>query len=63
MSVWSIARYGLDRSLAWGGEGTDRTRYRFVETLFESSGQAGIRGGSDAVVVANLDKLHAAGAQ
>eukprot|EP00969_Alexandrium_andersonii_P252794 11172223-Alexandrium_andersonii.AAC.1 len=42
-AVQSIVQNGLDEKLAWGGIGTDRTRYHFVETLFESADQAGLR--------------------
>eukprot|EP00969_Alexandrium_andersonii_P171247 7569856-Alexandrium_andersonii.AAC.1 len=63
MVAQSIVQKGLGRELAWGGQGTDRTHYHFAETLLESADQAGIRGGSGAVVVVDLGRLRRAGAQ
>eukprot|EP00969_Alexandrium_andersonii_P191303 8450326-Alexandrium_andersonii.AAC.1 len=32
MNVWSIAKNGVDNSLAWGGRGTGRAHYHCVAT-------------------------------
>eukprot|EP00969_Alexandrium_andersonii_P259115 11456889-Alexandrium_andersonii.AAC.1 len=55
-SVPSIIENGLDRRLAWGGIGTDRAHYHFVDTILGGADQAGIRGRSDAVVVVDLGR-------
>eukprot|EP00969_Alexandrium_andersonii_P229511 10136432-Alexandrium_andersonii.AAC.1 len=55
-AVMSIVQNGPNNRLAWGGKGTDRTRCHFVRSVTAGQ-QAGLRTGSGAVVVVDLDLL------